>query len=147
MKTILTKILVAALPVMAAALATTGDSLKVVNQATGEMTQASYFTLLPEGTLQMAPHLAGICAVAAVLFAIVFLAMHKSGALKIVKWLSFAGALLAVLPMFIHEPGQLMLPHWGVPLLLMIEFFLCAVSEKKNLFAAAEPRARRLDPH
>ena len=147
MKTILMKILVAALPVMAAALATTGDSLKLIDKSTGEMTTASYFTLLPEGTLQMGPHLAGICAVAAVLFAIVFLALHKNGAIKTVKWLSFAGACFAVLPLFIHEGNQLMLPHWGVPLLLMIEFFLCAVSEKKNLFAAAEPRARRLDPH
>ena len=147
MKTILMKILVAALPVMAAALSTTNDSLMLIDKTTGEMTKASYFTLLPEGSLQMAPHLAGICAVAAVLFAIVFLALHKNNVVKVVKWLSFAGACFAVLPMFIHEGNQLMLPHWGVPALLMAEFFLCAVAQKKNLFEVKEEKTRRLDPH
>ena len=144
MKNILMKILAAALPVMAGALATTSDSVKLIDKTTGELTTASYFTLLPEGTLQMGPHLAGICAIVAVVLAIAFLALHKAGLVKVIKWVSFGGACLAVLPMFIHEGNQLMLPHWGVPAFLMAEFFLCAVAEKKNLFAPKEAEAPRL---
>ena len=147
MKKIMTKILLAVLPVLAVVLATTGDSVKIINRTTGEIAAASYFELLPEGTLQMAPHLAGICAAVTVLLIVVFLVNKNQKMLKGAKWCSFTGALFAVLPMFVKEGETLMLPNVGVPLFLMIEFFVCSMAEKMDLRSDKELNGPRLERH
>lgn len=146
MKTVFTKILLAVLPFMAAILATTGDSVRIVNTLTGEMTTASYFEVLPSGSLQMAPHMAGICAVLAIAFAAIFLGAKKDWALKWTKWASFCGACFAVLPMFV-KGETLMVPNVGVPILLMLEFLLAAAAKKMDLRSEKQKHGPRLDPH
>lgn len=129
MKKIMTKILVVLLPVMAVALATTTDSVHMVNTITGESMTGSYFELLPAQATRMAAPLSGMSAIASAILAALYLFVEKVGFLQGSKWCGFAGACLAVLPLFVR--GETMLiPNVGVPILLMSQFVVCAIARK-----------------
>ena len=129
MKKTMTKILLVLLPVMAVALATTTDSVHMVNTVTAESVTGSYFDLLPTQTLPMAAPLAGMTAIASAILAVLYLFTKKTGLLQGSKWCAFAGASFAVLPMFVR--GEvLVIPNVGVPIMLMCQFVVCAVARK-----------------
>ena len=134
------------LPLMALILATTGDSVYLVNMTTGERTAGSYFTMLGNSPAAVCPVLAATCSIVSFAAAVIWLYVKKYGVLRISCWASFAGACLAVLPLAVR--GQLMLlPNVLFPVLLMAHFILCAFSKKLNLEKREEPQGKRLERH
>ena len=146
MKKKITKILLCMLPLMALILATTGDSVHLVNMTTGEKIAGSYFTMLGDSPVAVCPVLAATCSVVSFVAAVIWLYVKKYGVLRVSCWASFAGACLAVFPM--EGRGQFMLlPNVLFPILLMFHFILCAFSKKMNLETKEEPQGNRLERH
>ena len=146
MKKKITKILLFMLPFMALVLATTNNSVQLINMTTGEKVTGSYFTMLNNSIVAICPVLAAFCSVASCLFAAVFLFKKKWGILRIAAWVSFAGACIAVIPVAVRGQ-ELMLPHVLFPIFLMGHFILCAFAKKMDITVKDEPRGRRLERH
>ena len=146
MKKTMTKILLVMLPIMAVALATTRDSVQVINTVTAQAVAGSYFDLLPTDTMPMAGPGAGICAILSGILAVIYLFSKKRGVLQGSKWCAFVGACFAVLPLFVR--GEVMvIPNVGVPLLLMAQFVVCAISGKLPKEEKTEYQGPRLERH
>lgn len=121
------------LPVVAAGFATTVNSVSIFNSASEEAIYCSYFTLLPEGTFQVATPFAAICCIVSAILAITYAAGRKRVLLPIVKWLSFAAVLLAVLPIMMTTNGDIVIvPNVVLPILMAIEYFVAAIMQKKT---------------
>ena len=146
MKKKIAKILLFMLPFMALLLATTGNSVQMVNIATGEKVLGSYFVMLNDTTAAMCPVLAATCSILSLIAALIFVFSKKTGFLKTSAWISFAGACLAVIPV-VAKSEFLILPHVLFPVLLLAHFVLCAFSKKLGLEQKEAPAAPRLERH
>lgn len=146
MKKKIAKILLFMLPFMALLLATTGNSVQMVNMATGEKVLGSYFVMLNDTTAGLCPVLAATCSILSLAAALIFVFSKKTGFLKASAWISFAGACLAVIPV-VTRGEYLILPHVLFPILLMAHFLLCAFSKKLGLEQKDAPVAARLQQH
>ena len=146
MKKKITKILLFVLPFMALILATTNNSVQLINMTTGEKIVGSYFTMLGDSTAAVCPVLAAMCSVVSSVAALVWLFAKKWSFMRISAWASFAGACIAVVPVAMRG-DSLLLPHVIFPILLFVHFILCAFSKKLNFEEKEEPQGRRLERH
>ena len=92
MKKEIIKILLFMLPFMALILATTNNSVTLVNMETGEKIMGSFFVMLNDSTVALCPVLAATCSIFSLILALIFVFSRKSGFLKASAWISFAGA-------------------------------------------------------
>ena len=74
MKNKLTKILLVALPLMAVVLATTNNSVKLIDTVTGNTVTGSYFQMLNDSVMAVAPFYAAVGGILSMLLAVIFLA-------------------------------------------------------------------------
>lgn len=146
MKKKIAKILLFMLPFMALLLATTGNSVQMVNMATGEKVTGSYFVMLNDTTAALCPVLAATCSILSLAAALIFVFSRKTGVLSASAWISFAGACLAVIPV-VTKGEFLILPHVLFPVLLMVHFVLCAFAKKLGFEQKDTPVAPRLERH
>ena len=146
MKKKLVKILLFMLPFMALVLATTNNSVQLIDMVSGDRTAGSYFVLLSESPVAICPPFAAFCSIFSCVAAVIYLFSRRKGFLKTAAWLSFAGACLAVVPVTMRGE-TLMLPNVFFPILLLSHFLLCAFSKKLNLSEKEEPQGRRLEQH
>ena len=127
-QTILKGILVL-LPVLAVSFAMQGNSVMLFDSAAGTTQYFSYFDLVPDAVLPVAAPLAGLAAVLSGGCAMIYLFARKMAVLQTVRWSAFAGACVAVLPIFIKGTVT-MSPTVAVPLLLLAEFVLAGILAK-----------------
>ena len=146
MKKKITKILLFVLPFMALILATTNNSVQLVNMTTGEKIVGSYFTMLGDSTAAVCPVLAAMASVVSSLMALIWLFKKNWSLMRISAWASFAGACIAVIPVAMRGEN-LLLPNVIFPILLFAHFVLCAFSKKLDFEAKEEPQGRRLERH
>lgn len=146
MKKTMMKILLVLVPFMAVVLATTNDSVRLVDMTTGEKVVGSYFAMLSEDPVAVCPSLAGTCGIVSLASAILYLIVKKRGFLKTSEWAAFAGACLAVIPVAARG-DHLLLPNVFYPILLMIHFLVAAFSPNWNLEKKDLPQGRRLEQH
>ena len=146
MKKKLVRILLFMLPFMALVLATTNNSVQLVNMETGEKILGSFFVMLNDSFAALCPVLAAACSMFSLIAALIFVFSGKNGFLKASAWLSFAGASVAEIPV-VSRGEYLILPHVLFPILLLVHFFLCAFSKKLGLQEKEAPAPRRLERH
>ena len=146
MKNKMTKVMLVLLPFLAVVFATTGDSVQLIEVATGEVVKGSYFTMLNDSVLAVTPLYAALGGILALVTAAVFIFNHKKGLLKFSRWCAFVGATLAVLPYF-RRGEFLLLPNVMLPLLLFVQFVLATFALKWDLEAKPQDQAPRLDRH
>lgn len=116
------KIVLVLLPILAVALATTVNSVTVVDKATGTTAYYSYFELIPDELLQMLPPLAGTLCIVTGVFAIGAAVSRKGWWLTGVKWLALAASIAAVAPILVQGREVTVLPNVGVPVMMLAEW-------------------------
>ena len=146
MKNKIVKILLVLLPFMAVVLATTPDSVKLIEVATGETVTGSYFQMLNDSVAAVCPFYAAVGGIFSLLFSVIFAFSHKKGLLQASRWCAFAGACLAVLPV-VQRGEVLILPHVLMPILLFADFVLATFAKKWDLSRKEAVAAPRLDRH
>ena len=146
MKKKIMKILLFVLPFMALILATTNNSVQLINMSTGEKVVGSYFTMLGNTTVSVCPVLAALCSVVSSVAAFVWLFAKKWGIMRVSAWASFAGACIAVIPVAVRGE-TLLLPNVIFPILLFVHFVISAFSQKLNFQEKEQPQGRRLERH
>ena len=144
MKKIITKILLFILPFMALVLATTRDSVQLIDMVTGDKVTGSFFVMLNDSAVAICPMAAATCSIVSCIAAAIFLIRKNRIVLRVSAWVSFAGACLAVVPV-VARGESLLLPHVAFPILLLAHFILCAFSRKLELQKRDEPQGRRLE--
>ena len=125
------KVMLILLPVLALGLATTQDSVSVFDTRLGTTVYGSYFTLLPVGAMQMCAPVAGLLCAVTLIFSILFVIRKKPGLVSSVKWLAFAAALAAVIPVILRG-DVLVVPHVGVPIFMCLEWAAAYMLAPKN---------------
>ncbi len=123
MKQILQKLFLILLPVMAVGLATTQDSVVVFSSQTGVTEYYSYFELLPHSNLQIVTPLAAFLCLVCVILAVIYLFFGSELVLRGIIGMSFCATILAVIPVMLREE-VLVVPNVGLPILMIIDFFL-----------------------
>lgn len=126
------KIALAALPVLAIGLATTGDSVRVFHNVTKEMSYGSYFTLMDIGSLAILPPVAGICAVVSFVLAVVYLVKKKEKCLNYIRLACLIGGVCAGIPVLFRDGDYLVLPNVGVPLFALCNLVAAQMLMKKE---------------
>lgn len=117
-----------ALPVLAFGLATTGDSVRVFNNVTKEMSYGSYFALMDIGSLAILPPVAGICTLVSFVLGVVYLVKKKESCLNYIRLACLIGGVCAGIPVLFRGGELLVLPNVGVPL-----FALCNLTDAHML--------------
>ena len=120
-------ILLIAFPAVAILLASGGNSVRILDRTAGTYTYQSYFSLLPEGTFQMSTVLAMGLAMAALVFAIVYVVSGKHKCLKGIYLVTFASVFAAEIPTLLQNE-LLVVPNVLVPILLIAD---CAMAYYK----------------
>ena len=144
-KSVLMKVFLILLPAMAVLLATTGDSVSVVDTLTGTTETYSYFDLIPDLSTQMCMPLAALLAVAATVLAALHVATAKPWCVRGLYWVAFLSATVAVIPILAR--GEiLVIPNVGLPILMLIDCLLAGILKKKpegKKVEETEPRLKR----
>ena len=128
-KQMIVKILLILLPVLAVGLATTADSVTVLNPQTGTIAYYSYFDLLPVKNQQMVPVLAAVLALVSGILAAVYLGKKKIGAVKASGYVAFASAIVACIPILIHGE-EIVVPNVGLPIFMLVQLLVARYAEK-----------------
>ena len=129
-KTVLKKIFLVMLPALAVLLAASVDSVTVLNTTTGITEAYSYFALVPAENLQICAPLAAILAVVSTILAVVLVASGKSWSAGALMWTALLSATVATIPVLVR--GEiLVVPHVGLPILMMVECLLAYAARKK----------------
>ena len=142
-KSVLFKVFLILLPAMAVLLATTGDSVTVFDPQNGTTQFYSYFSLIPQSQFSMSTPLAAILAVVATLLASIFVALGKNWCISQLRWIAPVSAIVAVAPILLR--GEiLVIPNVLFPILMMVQWLLVSIINKKPEVLTAEPVARKL---
>lgn len=131
-KNMLTKVFLVLLPAMAVLLATTADSVTVVDTLAGTTETYSYFDLVPGIPLQMCAPLAALLAAAAAILAVLYIVLKKPWCIRVLYWMAFLSATAATLPV-LARGDVLVLPNTGLPLMMIAHWLLAAWLKKKPL--------------
>lgn len=135
-------VLLILLPVMAVALASTVDSVTVYDAVAGKTETYSYFSLVPNATMQILSPVAALLCVAAAVLAVISVAGKKVGCARWLKWISFAAAVAAVAPILLRNEQLIVVPNPLLPLLMMVEYVLGHMKAK----TLASPDAEKARP-
>lgn len=130
-KKILMKVFLPLLPLMAVALATTGNSVTVYNVPAQTVETFSYFPASPVHNLQMCTVLAAILAVAALILAVVFVASGKRWSIRGVFYTAFASTFAAACPPMIRG-DVVVVPNPIFPILMAVVCILAYIDGKKT---------------
>ena len=142
-KSVLMKVFLILLPAMAVLLATTGDSVQVVDSQSGTVQVYSYFSAIPVGKLTMCTPLAAILAVVATVLSVIFVAWRKSWAIGALCWVALLSSVAAVVPILLR--GEiLVLPNPLLPILMMVQWGLASVINKKPEMLTVKTVTNRL---
>lgn len=124
------KLFLIILPVLAVALAATGNSVTVFQPLTSTTVYGSYFDLIPEaGNCQILPPLAACLALASLVLSILYLVMGKQGQLKGAMWTALLSAVAAAVPVVLDE-SVVVLPNVLLPLLMCAQAALAYTAGK-----------------
>ena len=142
-KSVLMKVFLILLPTMAVLLATTGDSVQVVDSQNGTVQVYSYFSAIPVGKLTMCTPLAAILAVVSTILGVIFVAWHKDWSARAIHWVALLSSIAAVAPILLR--GEIIvLPNPLFPILMMVQWGLASVINKKPETLTVETVAKRL---
>ena len=140
-KSVLKKFFLIMLPAMAVLLAASVDSVTVLDSARGVVETYSYFDLIPVENLQICGPLAAILAAVCTALAVVFVVTGKNWSAAGLLWTSLISATIATVPV-VFRGEILVVPHVGLPILMMIDCVLAYTVLKKP-----EPEKKRtIDP-
>lgn len=142
-KNVLMNVFLILLPAMAVLLATTSDSVTVVDSLTKTTETYSYFDLIPDLSTQMCMPLAALLAVAATVLAVLHVATAKPWCVQGLYWVAFLSATAAVIPI-LARGETMVLPNVGLPILMLIDCLLAGILKKKPEDKKAEKSAPRL---
>ena len=143
-KKIVLKILLVLLPILAVALATTVNSVTVVDKIAGTTAYYSYFERIPDEMLQMVPPLAGTLCIFTGILAVGGAVSKKGWWLTGAKWLALASAIAAVAPILLQGRDVTVLPNVGVPMLMLAEWVAAFYAAKQPAQTDDTDRAPRL---
>ncbi|MDO5401150.1 MAG: hypothetical protein Q4F17_09240 [Eubacteriales bacterium] len=133
------------LPLAAVGLATTNNSVMILDTLTGTAVYHSYFDLAELERFRMAAPMAAMLSIAAGVLAAVYLGAKKHSCLRAVVWVSFLAATAAVLPVLGGGETKVV-PNVMLPILMLIEAALAYVMSKKPI-RTDRPDAPRLERH
>lgn len=138
------KLMLMLLPLGALGLATTNNSVMMLDTLTGTASYCSYFDLAETGALQMAAPTAALLTLTSGILTAVYLGKKKQGLLKAVAVTAFLAATVATLPVLIQSQVKVV-PNVMLPIMMMAEAVLAnlmerAPQEKGNTYA---PRLNR----
>ena len=140
-KSVLKKFFLIMLPAMAVLLAASVDSVTVLDSARGVVETYSYFDLIPVENLQICGPLAAILAAVSTALAVIFVVTGKNWSAAGLLWTSLISATVATVPV-VFRGEILVVPHVGLPILMMIDCVLAYTVLKKP-----EPEKKRtIDP-
>ena len=128
-KTMLLKILLILLPVMAVGLATTMDSVMVFDPSGGQTSYYSYFDALPVKNLEMITPLTALAAAVSGILAALYMAKKREYFLKGAGYAALASSCLAAIPMVVRE-DVLVVPNVGLPIFMVMEFVVSYMLQK-----------------
>lgn len=138
------KLFLILLPVLAVGLATTQNSVSVLQPPMSIIIYGSYFDLIPEaGNCQILPPLAACLAVANVVLSIYHAVSGKYSVVKGCLWVSLLSACAASLPVVLDET-VVVLPNVLLPIFMCIHAGL-AYAMTKNLQENKANTGRRLE--
>lgn len=137
------KVFLVLLPILAVGLATTRDSVTVLDTRAGVTEFYSYFEMLPEGALRMLTPLAAVLSLASGVLAGLYAAVSKEWAVKGVFGTAFCAATAAALPILMRG-DILVVPNVFFPILMGAECILAYVMRKKPA-KQEEEKAPRLN--
>jgi len=120
-KTAILKALLIVFPVLAVGLATTVDSVTVLNTVTGEIQYYSYFDLLPVGNLQLITPITALLSALSGVLAAVYMVKKRKALLKSVGYTALASATLAAIPVILREE-IMVIPNVALPIFMILEF-------------------------
>lgn len=138
-KKFLTNVFLPLLPGMAVMLATTGDSVKIYNIPAGTVEACSYFTLLPVTNMQMVTPLAAMLAVAALIFALVYVFTGKTWCVRGVLYTAVLSTCAAACPNLMRSE-IMVAPNVLFPILMAVLSFLAYRVGKKAESKTVAPR-------
>ena len=123
------KSLLLLLPVLAVGLATTANSVTVLDPATGVAEYYSYFDLLPVQNQSMVPVLAAVLALLSGILAAFYLGKKNGKCLKASGYVAFVAASAACIPI-VFRGEQIVIPNVGLPIFMMLHFLIARYVEK-----------------
>lgn len=142
-KSTVLKVLLILFPVLAIGLATTMDSVTVMNTLNGNVLHGSYFSLLPVGAMQLFAPLAGIGSIVILVLSVLSIIMKNGRLILWIKWLAFTACCAAVVPVVLR--GEvLVVPNVGVPIFMAGEWLTAYLLKAQP---KAEVKGERLSRH
>lgn len=120
-KTAILKAFLILFPVLSVALATTVDSVTVLNTVTGEIQYYSYFDLLPVGNLQLITPITALLSAVSGVLAAIYMVKKRKTLLKAVGYTALASATLAAIPIILREE-IMVIPNVALPIFMILEF-------------------------
>ena len=138
-KSVMRKLVLLLLPIMAVVLATTGNSVKVYDIAAETVQNYSYFTLLPVEKLQMLTPLAAILTVATLVLAVIYLIAERRWCLQGIRYTAGLATCAAACPNLIRG-DVLVMPNVLLPILMAVELLIANAARKAPEEKAAGER-------
>ena len=139
------KLLLILMPILAVGLATTVNSVTVLDPATGTAGYYSYFDLLPVQNQSMVPVLAAVLALLSGILAAFYLGKKNEKCLKASGYVAFVSASVACIPI-LFRGEQIVIPNVGLPIFMMIHYAVTRFAEKLPA-EAKRKNAPKLDIH
>lgn len=129
------------LPVLAVGLATTGDSVVVLDTQTGSVEHYAYFDMLPLETVAAIPALAGTLSGLAGILGIMHFANRKGWCLKGILWVSLFSACAASIPIVMQGVVRVM-PNVGLPVFMLVNCLIAHILLKDSEKAVGKKAPR-----
>ena len=118
------------MPILSVGLATTVDSVTVINSAAGTTEYYGYFDLIPDSNFAILMPLAAILSLVCGILAAIQMVKKNTKMLKGIVGCSFCAATFAVLPVMLG--GEVVIvPNVGLPIFMMADCFLAYMMLKK----------------
>ena len=130
-KTMLLKILLVLLPIMAVGLATTVNSVMVFDPASAQTSYYSYFDVLPVKNLEMITPLTALTAALSGILAAAYMAAKQIYFLKGAGYAALASSCLAAIPMMVRE-DIIVVPNVGLPIFMVLTYIVSFMLQKSE---------------
>ena len=128
-KSVMTKLVLLLLPIMAVVLATTGNSVKVYDIAAETVQSYSYFSLLPVENMQMLTPLAAMLTVASLVLAVIYMIAEKRWCVQGIRYTAGLATCAAACPNLIRG-DVLVMPNVLLPILMAVELLIANAVKK-----------------
>ena len=142
-KTMILKILLVLLPIMAVGLATTVNSVMVFEPVSGQTSYYSYFDVLPVKNLEMITPLAALAAALSGILAAAYMASKRSYFLKGAGYTALASSCLAAIPLMVRE-DIVVVPNVGLPIFMVVTYIVAYMLQKSTQKTVTGGKERKL---